>query len=58
MTLASKCLRRCEMCGRPIETQRVDWAVALCFACLPPPKPLSTVPVDWFGDERDSREET
>lgn len=39
MILAAKCARRCETCGKPIEVERADWAVPLCFACVPPVSP-------------------
>jgi hypothetical protein len=32
---------RCKQCGaRNVEPEREDWATPVCFACLPPAKPL------------------
>lgn len=31
----------CRQCGKPCEPERYCYATPTCFACLPPPKPLS-----------------
>lgn len=30
----------CRQCGSRVEKERADYATPMCFACLPPPRPL------------------
>lgn len=32
----------CKQCSREVEPERRCYATPVCFACLPPPEPLST----------------
>lgn len=44
----------CKQCGRrEVEDARVDYATPVCFACLPPPRPLNTawsMPAELLAD--------
>ncbi len=30
----------CRVCAYPVEPERFGFAIPICYACLPPPKPL------------------
>jgi hypothetical protein len=35
----------CAQCGKPVEEERRCYAIPTCYACLPPPEPLTVIPV-------------
>jgi len=44
----------CKQCGKvEVEDARTNYATPVCFACLPPPRPLNTswsLPAVWLSD--------
>ena len=50
----------CKQCGqREVEDARVCFATPVCFACLPPPRPLNTawsLPAVWLADMAEALE--
>lgn len=36
-------LINCVQCGKPVEHTREVYAIPTCYACLPPPAPLSVI---------------
>ena len=46
----------CRKCGRTVEPERECYAIPTCFACLPPPPPMTVLPSFAAWQEKQERE--